>query len=248
MQIYNKVFPHPRVQELTLATTSSQRDGQDGGGREARANTSEAPTPCRAHGRHLKHIFFCHSHPPHPAKKNTTNTQKRMLVPDEDAETRPQAQSRRAAEAAQAPLCPVSSTCLPCSNGPAGVMVSHRARGECRVQSPGLRAAPHRAHGSQPAAPWSRPASLKVSLKAELASRGLERPAPTLTAAARPPRAAGRPHLLDPAGPACHHQEPGPGRAAGCARLGTALYCVYLFEVTLVLGKGKFHCVIVFLI
>lgn len=82
LQIYNKVFPHPRVQELTLATTSSQRDGQDGGGREARANTSEAPTPCRAHGRHLKHIFFCHSHPPHPAKK------KHHQYPEADAGSR----------------------------------------------------------------------------------------------------------------------------------------------------------------
>ena len=63
-----------------------------------------------------------------------------------------------------------------------------------------------------------------------------------------PHGAAGRPHLLDPASRACHLQEPGPGQAAGCARLGTTLYCVYLFEVTLVLGKGKFHCVIVFLI
>lgn len=32
------------------------------------------------------------------------------------------------------------------------------------------------------------------------------------------------------------------------ASLGTTSYCVYLFEVTLVLGKGKFHCVVVFLI
>ena len=31
---------------------------------------SEAPTPCRARGRHSKHIFFCGSHPP-PQKKNT---------------------------------------------------------------------------------------------------------------------------------------------------------------------------------
>ena len=48
---------------------------------------SEAPTPCRARGRHSKHIFFCGSHP--PPKKKHTNTPKRMRVSDEDAETCP---------------------------------------------------------------------------------------------------------------------------------------------------------------
>lgn len=223
-----------------MATTSSRRDGQDGGGREVRTNMSEAPAPCRARGRHLKHIFLCHSHLLLPQKD--TNTQKWMLVPDEDAETRLQAQSWRAAQAAQAPLCPVTSTCLRCSNGPAGMTVSHRARG-CGL--------PLTVHGEPslqlPGA--SRRVSLQVSMKAALTSLGpggAGRPfSPQLPA---PHGAAGCPHPLDPASQACHHQEPGPGRAAGCTRLGTTLYCVYLFEVTLVLGKGKFHCVIVFLI
>lgn len=224
-----------------MATTSSRRDGQDGGGRAVRTNTSEAPAPCRARGQHLKHIFLCHSHLLHPPKKNT-NTQKWMLVPGEDVETCLQAQSRRAAQAAQAPLCPVTSTCLRCSNGPAGMMVSHRAQG-C-----GLPLTVHREPSPQlPGA--SRRVSLQVSMKAALTSLGpgaAGHPfSPQLPA---PHGAAGRPHPLDPASQACHHQEPGPGRAAGCTRLGTTLYCVYLFEVTLVLGKGKFHCVIVFLI
>lgn len=37
-------------------------------------------------------------------------------------------------------------------------------------------------------------------------------------------------------------------RQAAVPRLGQSPCYVYLFEVTLVLGKGKFHCVIVFLI
>lgn len=194
---------------------------------------SEAPAPCRARGRHLKHIFLCHSHLLHPPKKNT-NTQKWMLVPGEDVETCLQAQSRRAAQAAQAPLCPVTSTCLRCSNGPAGMMVSHRAQG-C-----GLPLTVHREPSPQlPGA--SRRVSLQVSMKAALTSLGpgaAGHPfSPQLPA---PHGAAGRPHPLDPASQACHHQEPGPGRAAGCTRLGTTLYCVYLFEVTLV-QIGRAH-------
>lgn len=67
---------------------------------------------------------------------------------------------------------------------------------------------------------------------------------PTLTT----PRVASFLHLLRP----CRWGLSPPGdrpQAGGrVTSLGTTSYRVYLFEVTPVLGKGKFHCVIVVLI
>lgn len=143
-----------------MATTSSRRgrSGQRGG---AGGEDQLRPTPALQERQHLVHFPLCHSHLLHPPKKNT-NTQKWMLVPGEDVETCLQAQSQRRHRRPRPRSVPVTSTCLRCSNGPAGMMVSHRAQG-CGL--------PHRSQKFQPAAPKASSVSLQVSI-----SRHLPRP------------------------------------------------------------------------
>lgn len=123
---------------------------------------------------------------------------------------------------------------------------------------PGLRAARHRLQGSQPTAP------LRAGAPKGEAQRGLDgSPVPagrTKAELTSPgPAGAGCPLSPRPRGGQLSSpvatvlvglSPPGDRPQAGgyVTSLGTTSYRVYLFEVTPVLGKGEFHCVIVFLI